>query len=343
MSNVYREEFESWPQFVGALVRDPQEPGGMDRRLRYAAATGLNEGIASEGGFLIPDEMAVDLWEGTTDTGVLLGLCDRQPVTTGNALEIPAIDEDSRVAGSRFGGVQIFYAPEAGGVTATKPKYRSMNLKLKKLLGITYATEELVADVPALAAWLRRIFSMEASFVVENDVVNGSGAGRPQGVLNSGALLTGAKESGQSADTVVAANLNGMAARLWGPSHRKAVWLMGNDAFAQISDASFSNGSPVVTTDAAGQRRILSMPLHLSEYPATLGDKGDVVLGDFSQYLIAEKEPGFVSSIHVRFLWDESVFRFTWRIDGQSAWASPLTPKNSAVTQSPWVTLAERA
>ena len=186
-------------------------------------------------------------------------------------------------------------------------------------------------------------WSLAGAFVVEDGIINGSGAGRLLGVLNSNALLTVAKESGQGADTVVAANLNGMASRLWGPSHRKAIWLMSNDCFAQISDVSFSNGAPVVTTDGQGRRRILSMPVELSEYPAKLGDEGDVVLGDFSQYLIAEKEPEFVPSIHVRFLWDEQVFRFTWRLDGQPAWSSPLTPKNSATTQSPFVTLAERA
>ena len=85
------------------------------------------------------------------------------------------------------------------------------------------------------------------------------------------------------------------------------------------------------------------MPLELSEYPAAIGSEGDVILADFSQYLIAEKEPEFVPSLHVRFLFAEAVFRFLWRIDGQSAWASPITPKNSTVTQSPFVTLAERA
>ena len=31
--------------------------------------------------------------------------------------------------------------------------------------------------------------------------------------------------------------------------------------------------------------------------------------------------------------------RFRWRIDGQPGWASPVTPKNSTTTQSPFVTL----
>jgi len=66
-------------------------------------------------------------------------------------------------------------------------------------------------------------------------------------------------------------------------------------------------------------------------------------LGDFSQYLVAEIPAQFLSSIHVRFLNDEGVFRFRFRVDGQPSWSGPITPKNSSTTESPFVTLAERA
>ena len=344
MPNTYRDEFETLPDFLAAVVMAALDGYDVrDPRLIYAAVTGAGETIPSDGGFVVPDQMATDLWQTVYDVGHILDRCARQPVTVGKSLSIPAIDETSRVAGSRFGGVQTFWAAEGATVTAKRPKYRTMTLQPKRLTGITYATEELLADAPALASWLRRIFGLEASFVVEDEIVNGTGAGRLLGVLNSGALLTVAKESGQAAATVVPANLNGMAARLWGPSHKTAIWLMSNDCFAQIANDSFSNGSPVVTTDGQGRRRILSMPVELSEYPPALGSAGDVVLGDFSQYLIAEIGPEFTSSLHVRFLWNEGVFRFIWRIDGQPAWSSAITPKNSSTTQSPFVTLAARA
>jgi hypothetical protein len=44
----------------------------------------------------------------------------------------------------------------------------------------------------------------------------------------------------------------------------------------------------------------------------------------------------------VRFLNDEMVWRFVWRVDGQSAFASPITPYAGSSTRSPFVALATR-
>jgi HK97 family phage major capsid protein len=109
-----------------------------------------------------------------------------------------------------------------------------------------------------------------------------------------------------------------------------------------IAGASFSNGSPVVTTGADGTRRILSMPVALTEYTPALGSAGDVLLVDLSQYAVAERSRDFLSSLHVRFIWDEQVFRSRYRVDGQPLWQQPVTPKNSTTTQSPFIRLAER-
>ncbi len=343
--DAYHAEFEDFGDFLAAVMEAGiNGPNSMaDPRLEVsAAALGSGETVPSDGGFLVPTDFAADLWMATYDTGQILDRCDKQPVTTGNALKIPAIDETSRVAGSRFGGVQVYWAAEGATVSASRPKFRQISLKPKKLMGLTYATEELIADAPALAAWLQRIFALEASFEVEDQIINGVGADRPLGLLNSGSLITVAKETGQLATTVLPENLNNMAARLWGPSHRTAIWLMSNDALPKIADGNFQNGAPVVTTDATGRRRILAMPLELVEYVPALSTAGDVLLVDFSQYLLAEIAPDFISSIHVRFLWNEGVFKFRWRIDGAPAWASPITPKNSTTTQSPFVALAER-
>ncbi len=45
------------------------------------------------------------------------------------------------------------------------------------------------------------------------------------------------------------------------------------------------------------------------------------------------------TSIHVRFVNDESVFRFTYRCDGQPAWNAPLTPFKGTNTLSPFIAL----
>ncbi len=63
-------------------------------------------------------------------------------------------------------------------------------------------------------------------------------------------------------------------------------------------------------------------------------------------YVLGEKG-GIQSdvSIHVRFIYDESVFRFVLRLDGQPVRASALTPYKggATVTQSHFIALEARA
>ena len=69
----------------------------------------------------------------------------------------------------------------------------------------------------------------------------------------------------------------------------------------------------------------------------------DIVLADLSQYLLIDKGGiSAASSIHVRFLYDENVFRFIYRVDGQPIWNAPITPYKGAGTLSPFVTLQAR-
>ena len=47
---------------------------------------------------------------------------------------------------------------------------------------------------PALEAYIQKAFPDEFSFKVDDAILNGSGAGMPLGILNSGAVLSIAKE-----------------------------------------------------------------------------------------------------------------------------------------------------
>jgi len=69
-----------------------------------------------------------------------------------------------------------------------------------------------------------------------------------------------------------------------------------------------------------------------------------VVLADFSQYIISPR--GSVEqqeSMHVRFLYGEMTFRWTYFINGRPAWLSTVTPFKGSATIAPFVTLATRA
>ena len=92
---------------------------------------------------------------------------------------------------------------------------------------------------------------------------------------------------------------------------------------------------------------LFGLPVLPIEQAATLGTQGDILLADLQNgYILAEKG-GIKSdmSIHVQFLYDESVFRFIMKVDGCTVRATSLTPYKggSGSTQSHFITLDERA
>lgn len=331
----------TFAQFLSALVASKRSGVYDERLVPSAAATGMAEGVSSVGGFLVPDNVAADIWMRVYGTGSLIARCDSQPVTRGNGIKIPMIAESSRGVGSRFGGARMFWTAEGDLITPSKPRIDVVGMELKKLLGVVYATDELLEDAPALAAYLRRVFSLEAVFMIEDAMINGTGAGMPVGVLNSGALITIDKEAGQAAGTVAYANLTNMVSRLWGPSHKNAVWLMSNETLKVLFDLTTDEGVEVVTSDADG-RYCLGIPIEVCEYTPALSSAGDILLCDFSQYLLIDRETAVDQSIHVQFNTDETAFRIRFRADGQPVWRAPITPRNSALTQSPFIALGAR-
>lgn len=317
---------------------------GFDERLKpKAIATGVGEGMPDAGGFLVPTTIADTIWSRIYSTGSILSMCTPQPLTkqTGKVI-IPAISETSRADGSRFGGVRSYWVDEGVPPTAAKPKFDGLSMQLRKLLTLIYATDELAEDVPALAAFLERVMALEMQFTIEDKIVNGTGAGQPLGVLNSVALITVAEEGGESSGDLTWPNIQKMAQRLWGPSHAKAVWLMSNDVYGKILGLESSLGLSIFGMLPDGRRTILQMPVMLSEYTPAIGQAGDLLLADFSQYLVLDQQSAMESSIHVSFVTDETAFKLRYRADGQPAWRSPVTPKNSSTTQSPFVALGAR-
>ena len=324
----------------------------MQHQEMQAAATGLNETVPQDGAFLVGTDVSTELLRRSYEVGQIAQRVRRIPISANsNGLKVNAIDETSRADGSRWGGVQVLWTEEAGALAGTRPKFRQMELGLKKLGALVYVTDELMADSVALEAIVREALPEEINFRVEDAILNGSGAGQPQGYLNSGAVVTVAKETGQAAATVVYQNIVNMWSRMYSRSRQNAVWLINQDVEPQLYTMSLAvgtGGAPVFLPPggASGSpfSTLFGRPVIPVEYCSTLGTVGDIQLVDPSQYLMIDKGAiRSASSMHVRFEWEEMVLRFTYRVDGQSIWRSALTPKNGSNTQSPFVVLATRS
>jgi len=92
---------------------------------------------------------------------------------------------------------------------------------------------------------------------------------------------------------------------------------------------------------------LMGRPVMVVEQCAVLGTVGDIILADFQNgYVLAEKGGMQTDmSIHVRFVYDESVFRFVYRCDGQPVLASAVIPYKGGATntQSHFVALETRS
>jgi len=346
-----RDKFTSPGEFYQAVMRAGAPGGPVDPRLSTRAATGLSEAVPSDGGFLVESEMAAGILKNVWDSGMILPRINKVTLS-GNktGMKFNGIDETSRVDGSRAGGIRAYWKAEAAEKTASKPKFRQISLSLNKLIGLCYATDELLDDAAALAATINEGFREEFEFKITDAIINGTGAGQPLGIQNSGCMVSVTKEAGQTADTIVFENINKMWSRLMARSRPNSIWIINQDCEPQLHMMSIGIGTAGVpvympaSAAVAPYGTLFGRPVVPVEHCATLGDTGDVMLCDFSKYKAIDKG-GMQSdaSIHVRFIYDESVFRFVYRFDGQPVLASAITPYKGTNTLSHFVKLNERA
>jgi len=343
--------FESLGQQLMA-VKDFYITGGMKADPRLKAPVGLSEGQPSEGGFLVQTDFATTLLEKVYADSSVVSRVTRIPISANsNAIKIPAVSESSRADGSRFGGIRAYWAAEAGTKTASQPAFEQVSLELKKLVGLCYATDELLQDAPALESWIRMAFAKEFDFRITDAILNGNGAGKPLGIENAPCVISVAKEAGQAADTVVYENIINMWARLYAPCRPNAVWLISQDIEPQLFSMALAIGTggvpvymPAGGISGVPYGTLMGRPVLPIEQCDNVGDVGDILLADLSQYIMIDKGGiQSASSIHVYFTTDQTAFRFVYRCDGQPWWKSALTPFNGGNTQSPFINLAARA
>jgi len=345
---------------IAVMAVDPHMGGRIDERLRpLAAATGMNQAVGPDGGFLVPPQFATGIYDRfVSASDSLLARCDQYTVE-GESLTFVRVHETSRANGSRWGGVRGYWKSEAAQMTASKPKLAEMKLEPNELYVFGYVTDKLLRNSPlALGQFLTRAASDELNFLTGNGIINGSGAGQPLGIMNSAALISVAKETSQVADTVLAENIYKMKARMHSRSWPTAVWFINPDVEPElfrlhgtaknVAGTENVGGWPLyIPPGTFGQEpvgRILGRPVIPIEYCQTVGDLGDIVLADLSAYAVGLR--GGVNqamSMHLRFDYAETAFRFLFELDGEPWVNAALTPFNGTNTTSPFVALAARA
>lgn len=348
--------FSGAGDYLQAVIRSSTPGNEFDPRLTaLRAPTGLNGGVGADGGFLVASDVSKDIWQRSFATGQVLSRVNRIQVGPGaNSIRHPYMKETARTAGNRYGGVQVYRKAEAGTVTASRPAFSEFKLELETGMALVYLTDEIMADATQLDSFVRMVVPQAITFTMEDELINGNGVGKCQGILNAASLVSVAKETGQLAATLQAENIAKMWARMFAPSRSNAVWFVNQDVEAQLNTLTLGTGAfntpvyiPAGGISGTPFGTIYGRPVVAIEHCATLGTVGDIILADMSQYVLIEKGGvDIASSIHVQFLYGEQVLRFTYRNNGSAgySWAAgALTPAKGTNTLSPFVALATRA
>ncbi len=312
---------------------------------RFENIRTLVEGTPKSGGFLVPIEYTAEIHDVAIENEIILPRCQVYPMKS-NAKKIPAavIGNHSE---NLFGGMIAYFTKEGGDLTERNPEYREMELVAKKLTQLFKYSSEWLEDAVSGEAWLRTAAGKALGWFRDYHFINGSGSGQPQGILNSPCLKVVSAETGQTADTIIYDNVINMLMALAPTSFGPAIWLAHQTTLAQLMSLSLPVGTGgnaiAALTENNGQYRLMGKSLFFTEKVNTLGDQGDLILCDLTQYAVGVRaDLRYETSIGPAFTTDEIYARLISRFDGQGLWNEKLTLKDGVTEVSPFVTLAAR-
>lgn len=328
---------------VHGAVQAQRFGGAVDQRLMAAAPSGTHLGGGDAGeGYSLPPQFRDEVWMLANPFDEFGPLIDEEPTS---AREVRLVADETTPWGS--GGIKAYWHAEGSKMTASQLADQGRSVPLHPLYALVLASDELLEDVPRLSSRITTKAAQAIAWKKNAAIVDGTGVGQPLGWMKSSALVTVAKESGQTDNTINATNVIKMRSRLKQIPGDRPFWLIGHDALPQLMTMTIGDMPiwvpPSGLADAPGGF-LLGLPVRFSDFANAVGQLGDIQLISPRGYYGARRSTGpkFASSIHLYFDHAVDAFRWTFRYGGQPHLSAPVPPHKGASTMSHFVTLAAR-
>jgi len=339
--------FKSFGEFGQSVLKAAMSPSNVDGRL--LASQGNNITTGADGGFLVPPDFRQMIMEKVLAPESLLGRTDGLQ-TVANTVTIP---KDPYPTWDGTNGVQGYWTAEGVAITPSKGKFLQSTISLNKLACLVPVTEEQMEDGPLIDSYLRRKVPQKLDFMISDAILNGNGSGKPMGILDAGATGTvSVATTTTAAEVILYEDVLAMWGHLYAPWRSNSVWLVHPAVEEKLNALAFDSGAtskvpaymPANGLSASPYGTLMGRPVIPHQCCAAVSDPGDIILGDFSQYLSLTKTTGIRTdvSMHVYFATDEQAFRFIIRVGGEPWWDEVIAAKNGTYNQSAFVKLADR-
>ncbi|MFN4259773.1 MAG: phage major capsid protein [Gemmataceae bacterium] len=306
---------------------------------------GLTTSSGTQGGFTVPTEFVDKLYVVAAEQAVVRPRATVIPMNS-RSIQVPYLDVTATpTAGESalFGGLVARWTEEAAALTETEPSFKQVELVAHELAGYSLISNQLLADnAVGLEAILTKLFGGALAWFEDYAFLRGDGVAKPLGVVGT-ATAAAIAVTRASANAFSLADAGTMLGRLlpgWNP--RRTVWVIHPTVLQQciqmVSSAAGVGWLPNLTAKVPMQ--LLGIPLLVSEKLAPLGTPRDVLLCDFSHYLIGDRQQVEIAfSEHFKFTNNQGTWRFVARVDGQPWLRAPVTLADAATTLSPFLYL----
>ena len=273
----------------------------------YEAINALQIGTDSEGGYLVPDEYESTLIEKLHDENII-----RQYATV-----IKSSNGDKKIPVVAGYG-EATWTDEEAAYTESDDSFGVITLGAHKLTSIIKVSEELLNDsVFDLEQYISKEFVRRMAAAEENAFINGTGTGRPTGILQTAETgKTTAAAAAITADEVI-----DLYHSLRSPYRKNAVFIANDSTVKAIRQLKDSNGmylwQPGLKEgqpDTLIGNRIIS-----SAYMPDIGaGKKPILFGDISYYWIADRQGRTFQRLNELYAATGQVgFRTFQRVDGK--------------------------
>jgi HK97 family phage major capsid protein len=275
------------------------------------AVTGMSEGTAADGGNVV-----------TTALGELMGIAmDNSKVWSkcrkitlpdqANAIKVPVDASDPWIKAT----VPVPTNPAEGAQkTATKLAFGAQTLTLGKTVLYIPVTDELLQDVGMLDQFVRQYAKSKLAGVLDYEVLVGGNGGYDGITGNSGYCSS----CNITEATPTVAELYAMVAAIDPRLRDGAEWFVANGQWTNIVAALATEKNLVNNSilDLAGMK-LFGMPVTVMACM-----NAEIILGNLSQYTVAVPRMNDIVTVseHIRFDYDETVYRLVHRGAGDITW-----------------------
>jgi len=302
------------------------------------------ENVGASGGFLVPVEFRAELLSTEYEDNPIRQRATVIPMRRRQIL-VPTLDQTGTAANQtrQYGGVVASWTEEATEKAETEPEFRQIDLVAHKLVCYTELSDELLADSAiGLAALLTRLFGGAIRWEEEWCFLRGTGAGQPLGVIVAGATHV---EPRAVAGTIGVGDIMRMVMHHIGT---QPVWHVTRAAMATLLQLNGPAANPsyifIPNAREGMPATLMGYPIFWTEKLPALGVQGDILLANWPDYYIGDRQATTIDSTNIfRFRDDITSWRAVHRVDGQPSLSQPIRLADGLTDVSPFVILGDVA